>query len=236
MKKASIGAIIAAAVIIPIAVYAISPYFTESSVDEALPDNVVTTQAAVKETQTAGEGAGMPPENVPDMQPGERQMAEPEEAIAGDEPRAQEREGAEKTESKDAVIKEQEENETAGDGAPEPVMHDAEEIVRTYEGRFVGVGDGIHDASGIAKVIPLDDGSQILRLEEFRSTNGPGLYVYLATDKGASEFVSLGKLKANQGNQNYDIPDQTDLEKYDQVLIWCEPFSVLFGSAALGSQ
>jgi hypothetical protein len=52
-------------------------------------------------------------------------------------------------------------------------------------------------------------------------------------DKSASDFVSLGKLKANNGNQNYDIPSETDLTRYDTVLIWCRPFSVLFGSAEL---
>jgi hypothetical protein len=100
-------------------------------------------------------------------------------------------------------------------------------------GSFVGVGDGIHDAKGMAKIISLQDGSNILRLENLQVTNGPDLYVYLATDKSASDFVSLGKLKANNGNQNYNIPSQTDLTKYDTALIWCRPFSVLFGSAEL---
>jgi hypothetical protein len=101
-------------------------------------------------------------------------------------------------------------------------------------GRFVGVGDGIHDANGRAAVIPVADGS-VLRLEEFRSTNGPDLYVYLATDEQASDFLNLGRLKANIGNQNYEIPRDTDLAKYDTVLIWCQQFSVLFGSAQLTS-
>ncbi len=105
----------------------------------------------------------------------------------------------------------------------------------TYSGTFVGVGDGIHDAQGIAKTIPLEDGNNVLRLENFKSTNGPDLYVYLATDDRASEFVNLGTLKANNGNQNYDIPAGTDLEKYSNVLIWCKAFGVLFGSADLSS-
>ena len=46
-------------------------------------------------------------------------------------------------------------------------------------------------------------------------------------------LVNLGKLKANNGNQNYNIPDGTDLSKYDSVLIWCKQFSVLFGNAEL---
>lgn len=102
----------------------------------------------------------------------------------------------------------------------------------TLYGKFAGVGDGIHDAKGAAKVIAVD-GKNVLRLEEFRSTNGPDLYVYLSTDKDASEYVSLGRLKANSGNQNYEIPDGADLSKYNTVLIWCQQFSVLFGSAKL---
>jgi hypothetical protein len=101
-------------------------------------------------------------------------------------------------------------------------------------GTFVGVGDGVHNAQGSAKVLAVD-GKNILRLENFGSTNGPDLYVYLATDKNASDFVDLGRLKANTGNQNYDIPQDTDLSRYDTVLIWCKAFSVLFGSAQLSA-
>ena len=104
-------------------------------------------------------------------------------------------------------------------------------VLRT--GAFIGVGDGIHNAEGIAKTIPLQDGSRILRLENLHVTNGPDLYVYLSPDNSASDFVNIGKLKANNGNQNYEIPAGTDLSKYDTVLIWCRPFSVLFGSAEL---
>ena len=122
---------------------------------------------------------------------------------------------------------------------PQPLSQNTTSTTNTEQGIlktgfFVGAGDGIHSAKGLAKVIPLQDGSNILRLENLQVTNGPDLYVYFATDKSASDFVSLGKLKANNGNQNYDIPTKTDLTKYDTVLIWCRPFSVLFGSAELG--
>ena len=101
-------------------------------------------------------------------------------------------------------------------------------------GSFIGVNDGIHNAEGVAKVIPLQqDDANVLRLENLKVTNGPDLYVYLSTDKSASDFINLGKLKANNGNQNYNIPPGTDLTNYDNVLIWCKAFSVLFGSAEL---
>jgi hypothetical protein len=100
-------------------------------------------------------------------------------------------------------------------------------------GNFVGVGDGIHDTQGEVLIIEVDDGSKFLRFENFRATNGPDLFVYLATDKTASDFVNLGRLKGNIGNQNYLIPPGVDLANQDTVLIWCKQFSVLFGSAKL---
>ena len=100
-------------------------------------------------------------------------------------------------------------------------------------GKFIGVGDGIHDAQGDVLIIESDDGSRFLRFENFKATNGPDLFVYLATDETAEDFVNLGMLKGNIGNQNYMIPPGADLSNHDTVLIWCKQFSVLFGSAKL---
>jgi hypothetical protein len=65
--------------------------------------------------------------------------------------------------------------------------------------------------------------------------NGPDLYVYLATNTTAKDFVSLGRLKDNIGNQNYPIRENKDFEKYNTVLIWCQAFSTLFGSSKLST-
>jgi hypothetical protein len=100
-------------------------------------------------------------------------------------------------------------------------------------GTFEGIGDGFHKVEGVANVIRLGSGAEILRLENFKATNGPDLYVYLSTDKSASDFVNVGRLKGNIGNQNYEIQAGTDLSKYNTVLVWCRAFSFLFGSAQL---
>jgi len=119
-------------------------------------------------------------------------------------------------------------NETVGLSVPNNLL---------ISGSFIGVNDGIHNAEGTAKVVPLpQDDTNVLRLENLKVTNGPDLYVYLSTDKSASDIVNLGKLKANNGNQNYNIPTGTDFTKYDTVLIWCKAFSVLFGSVELKPQ
>jgi len=58
-----------------------------------------------------------------------------------------------------------------------------------------GVGDGIHESQDIAKVISI--GVNVLRLEDLVVTNGPNLFVYLSTDKSASDFMNLGRLKTS---------------------------------------
>jgi hypothetical protein len=102
-------------------------------------------------------------------------------------------------------------------------------IVTLFEGDFAGQSG--HTTSGRALV--LNDGSEqrFLRFESFESTNGPDLKVYLRADDGA--FVSLGALKGNIGDQNYEIPTDVDLTVFDTVEIWCERFAVGFGSAPL---
>jgi len=105
-------------------------------------------------------------------------------------------------------------------------------IDKPLSGIFMGLHDGFHNVDGNVKVVSLTDGSRILRLENFKSTNGPNVHVYLSTDKRATDYVDLGKLKANNGNQNYDIPAGTDIRKHNIVLIWCKDF-VSFGSTVL---
>ncbi len=56
---------------------------------------------------------------------------------------------------------------------------DSSRINNTLTGSFAGVGDGLHDVSGMVKIFTFADGKSILRLEDFKFTNGPDLYVYL---------------------------------------------------------
>jgi len=104
-------------------------------------------------------------------------------------------------------------------------------ISSIYEGNFVDA-DSFHKASGKAKIIS-DSNKMYLRFEDFKVTNGPDLYVYLSTDTNANDFVNLGRIKGNIGDQNYEISLEEDLEKYNNVLIWCQRFGVLFGSSEL---
>ncbi len=89
-----------------------------------------------------------------------------------------------------------------------------------------------HPASGIVRVINTDAGA-VIRYENFKTINGPDLYVYLANDLEAEDYVSLGTLKATEGNVNYTVPEGVDVNDYKYVMVWCRQFGVLFNYADL---
>ncbi len=103
--------------------------------------------------------------------------------------------------------------------------------------------DAIHKGSGDAKLFRLSDTENVLRLENLKVTNGPDLRVYLVRhpdptssgDVKDSEFVDLGPLKGNIGNQNYPVPAGTDVSQFASAVVWCRAFGVLFASAPLAA-
>jgi hypothetical protein len=103
-------------------------------------------------------------------------------------------------------------------------------------GSFVS---GAHATSGTATIYKLDDGSRVLRLTNFSTSNGPKVHVILAdhaitgNDVEDAKSVDLGDLKGNTGNQNYTIPASVNLDDARSVAIYCERFKVNFGAANL---
>ena len=102
-------------------------------------------------------------------------------------------------------------------------------------------GESRHHGSGRATIYRIEDGSHVLRLEDFRVTNGPDLRVLLSShpdpenphDVKDQGYLELGKLKGNRGNQNYEIPAGVDINGQQSVVIYCKPFSVVFSVASL---
>jgi len=101
----------------------------------------------------------------------------------------------------------------------------------------------VHKTSGRATVYQESDGKLVLRLTNFKTSNGPDVHVILIAAKDAdddanflnssTERVELGNLKGNEGDQNYEIPSGTDLSKFQTVSIYCERFNANFGAAPL---
>jgi Electron transfer DM13 len=87
------------------------------------------------------------------------------------------------------------------------------------------------------------EGKLYLRLSDFTTSNGPDVHVLLgrgedkaldqAIVQGNLDGLELGSLKGNQGDQNYDLPANADLNQYQAVVIYCERFHAVFGVARL---
>ena len=107
------------------------------------------------------------------------------------------------------------------------------------QGEFTAA-DFLHKGSGQAKILEYPDGRKILRFENLETINGPDLFVYLSTTtaptgdlENLGNYIDLGRLKGNVGNQNYDLPTNIDIGAYNSTIIWCKKFGVLFPYAIL---
>lgn len=108
------------------------------------------------------------------------------------------------------------------------------------EGDFDEI-DFVHKGQGKAEIFRLADGSHLLRLEEFRVTNGPNLFVVLSGharpgnpgELREGAYLELAPLKGNMGNQNYSLPSDFQPSRFRSAVIYCKAFSVIFSRAAL---
>jgi hypothetical protein len=101
-----------------------------------------------------------------------------------------------------------------------------------------------HTTTGSVRVIEHPDGARQLAIEGLETTNGPDVHVWLSAGPviegfdgwftaAGYEYVDLGPIKGNLGDQLYDIPAGVDLSVFRTVDLWCVQFSVSFGAAAL---
>lgn len=126
-------------------------------------------------------------------------------------------------------------NKTVNESLPGSNGANAPEVLAS--GPFYGIA---HDTKGLAIIYQLPDGKRVLRFADFETSNGPDVRVFLAEAADANDteavkagYFSLGPIKGNKGDQNYELPNDLDLSKYHSVVIWCDRFSVNFGTAPL---
>lgn len=121
---------------------------------------------------------------------------------------------------------------------PVPSPHIPTEPVILSSGTFLSQE---HETTGAAQLLKLADGSHLLRLENLASSDGPDVKVWLSSLEAGGDwfkyrsgrYVDLGAIKATHGNHNYAVPAGTDITGLTSVVLWCDRFSVAFGSAPL---
>jgi hypothetical protein len=122
-----------------------------------------------------------------------------------------------------------------------PAPNGGTELQAVASGSFHSV---LHPTEGTATIYQVGDGNRVLRLSNFRTTNGPNVHVYMVAADDAKDnasvkragFVDLGHIKGNVGDQNYVVGPEVDLAKYRTVSIWCQRFSLNFGAAPLSPE
>lgn len=217
-SKLLIG-ILGAVVVLAVGWYLASPLFITNNVDEAFPFEVpdATTLASMDSDDMAAlEDAFM--------------AAVPDEATI------------EQLSDEDRALVEEEVMEAAVLIMSDKEMDDAApaaEWVVASSGTFLGA-DAFHEGAGTAVIFQQGD-QRVLRFEDFSVTNGPDLHVILSKSADplgsgiGEDYIDLGQLKGNVGNQNYEIPADLDLSEYQSVVIYCMPFHVLFSVASFSS-
>ena len=194
-------------------------------VDEPMPP-MAGTDAGPSDDES-GEAA-QPTDEAQQPEATQPESAEPE----ATQPEAQQPEATQpEAQQPEATQPEAQQPEAQQPEAAEP------QIIVEAAGSFI---DRSHPTEGSARVLGDGSGLRFLRLEDFRTDNGPDLNVYLSAAPPAApagafddDFVDLGDLKGNVGSQNYEIPAGLDLDRYSTVAIWCVRFGVVFGAADL---
>lgn len=102
--------------------------------------------------------------------------------------------------------------------------------VLKYTGSFINGPYG--SVTGNVEIVKQDTTLALL-LKNFSSSSGPDLHVYLSQERLPVNFIDLGSLRSNSGEQAYSIPRNTSLTQYKYALIHCKAYNHLFGSAAL---
>jgi hypothetical protein len=102
--------------------------------------------------------------------------------------------------------------------------------------------DAIRWAQGNVTVYQQADNSKIIRFENFNMVNGPELRVILSTSRDANVSettptqnldVDLGALQGPFGNQNYEIPAELDLSRYNSIVIFSRSLNLIYSIAPL---
>lgn len=221
-KTLLLGAIVLAAVIAaPIAWYLISPLFITRAVDEDFP----ASQAAMQETASDSMSANAMQTPAPMQESSDQMQMSPTPKPMAETPEPMTAQQSEMM------------AETPEPMAVQPTEAPSEpRLLRS--GEFHSVA---HEGTGTASIYELPDGKRVLRLENFEVLNGPDLYVWLSAAADAdnartildNQYAELGRLKGNQGNQNYELPADLDVSTFNSVTIWCRRFSVNFATAPL---
>ncbi len=107
--------------------------------------------------------------------------------------------------------------------APGAVPAQAGEVMGEVVMRGAFKGRDGHRVSG--RVMIVRDGAlaKVVFAKDFRLDGAPDPRVAFGKG-GYVRGTIIAKLRKNRGGQEYIVPERIDLDKYDQVWLWCKKF------------
>jgi hypothetical protein len=128
-------------------------------------------------------------------------------------------------------------NQTVNEPAPFDTSSEPQPI---FTGRFEGKAQ---PTTGRATIYKNTAGEEYLRLTDFATSSGRDIHIVLARSadlnvaqklvNGGLHSIDIGPLKNNEGDQNYDLPATTDLNKYDAAVVYSQQSHTVLGLAKL---
>lgn len=242
--KVAVAVVIVALGVFVIAYFEPHKLFIDEVVDEAFPAPIATTAAAAEATPaTAAPTTTTPPTTTAPDDPATTTAATTQPTAIEPEPgpdSATEDPPVTTTSTTTAAVTTTTEAPTTTTAAPTTTTTVPEGPVLLSVSEWISIG---HPGTGTVLVYRQPDGSHVVRFEDLDVSNGPDLLVILSAaplvdDRAAySEvaYLSLGDLKGNQGNQNYIVPAEVNLDEYQTVAIWCRRFNYTFNAAEIHS-
>ncbi len=99
-----------------------------------------------------------------------------------------------------------------------------------FAGSFVSGPYGT--VMGTAEVYKQNNMYQV-KLNNFNTSNGPALHVYLSREAMPVNYQDLGELRSTNGNQVYDITGMPNFSEFKFISIHCVDYNHLFGFAEI---
>lgn len=125
---------------------------------------------------------------------------------------------------------------------PEQALPSMSGPVVVATGEFTQL-DPIRWATGTITIYEQADNNKVLRFETFTAVNGPELHVILSTSAqpevsagvmlNNNADIDLGVLRGTQGNQNYRIPPEIDLSRYNSIILLSRSLNLVYSYAPL---
>jgi hypothetical protein len=111
-----------------------------------------------------------------------------------------------------------------------PAVEVSTGLTALAQGTFTSGGS--YSTSGTVKLSKDAAGKKFLVFDNFKTSAGPDLRVYLSDDLKATNFTEITN-KVSNGTFQLPVDAAVNTDTKHKVLIWCKQFSVLFGSAEL---